>query len=84
MAGLIFGEALLMALAGLVAGGAAGAAVLALLPRVPQLQGYVQPELHPATLATVAALAVLTALGGALYPAWYATRIEAAEALRYE
>jgi len=31
-----------------------------------------------------AGLAVVTAIGGALYPAFYAMRIEAAEALRYE
>ena len=84
VAGLIFSEALVMALVGLLLGGLAGKLVLGVLPRLPFLQGYVQPELDALTLATVAGMAVLTAIGGALYPAWYATRIEAAEALRYE
>ncbi|MFI5335755.1 MAG: ABC transporter permease [Opitutales bacterium] len=81
---LIFGEALVLALAGLVAGGLAGAGLLAVLPHVPQLQGYIQPELGAGMLAILGVLAVVTAIGGALYPAFYAMRIEAADALRYE
>ena len=81
---LIFGEALLLALAGLLLGGAAGGGLLALLPHLPQLQGYLQPELGAGTLVLVTGLAMATAIGGALYPAFFAMRIEAAEALRYE
>ena len=84
IAGLILGEALSMALAGFAGGALLGAGVLTVLPQLPLLQGYVQPELDAGTVTAVAALAALTAIGGALYPAWHATRIEAAEALRYE
>lgn len=84
IAALIFGEAAAIALAGLALGGALGGAVLAVLPHVPQLQGYVRAEISPAVLLGIAAMALLTAVAGAIYPARFAARIEPVEALRYE
>ncbi|MFI5357579.1 MAG: ABC transporter permease [Opitutales bacterium] len=84
VAGLILSEAAVIALAGLVVGGGLGAAVLAILPHVPPLQGYVQADLAPGVVAGIAALALVTAVLGAAYPARFAARVEAAEALRYE
>lgn len=84
IAALIFGEAAAVAAAGVVAGFALGGALLALLPRVPQFQGYVQASLQPAVLGAIVATAFVTAAAGAIYPARFAARIEPAEALRYE
>lgn len=84
VAAMIFTEALAVALAGLCAGLALGIAALAVLPRLPGFQGYLQAQAGPAVIGGIAATAVLTAVAGALYPAWFATRIQPAEALRYE
>ncbi len=84
VARLIVIEALAMAVAGCAVGLALGFAVLAAIQQVPQLHGYVQAVVNPLVLAGIVGTALLTALAGALYPAAFATRIEPAEALRYE
>lgn len=81
---LVVAESMALAAAGLVAGGALGAATLAGLARLPGLQGYLEAKLTPTLVVGVVATAFFTALAGALYPAWYAARIQPAEALRYE
>lgn len=84
IAALVVAESLALAAAGLVLGSGLGAAVLALLARLPDLQGYLEARLTGPVVAGIVATAFLTALAGALYPAWYAARIQPAEALRYE
>ena len=84
VAALIFGEAAALAAAGVAAGFAIGFVLLALLERLPQFQGYVQASLQPLVLLGIVATAFFTAAGGAIYPARFASRIEPAEALRYE
>lgn len=84
VATLIFGEAAAIAAAGLVAGFALGFALLAILERVPQFQGYVQASLQPLLLAGIVVTAFVTAAAGASYPARFASRIQPADALRYE
>lgn len=84
VAALIFGEAIAIAGAGLVLGGALGATVLAVLPHVPQLQGYVQAQVNPLVTLGIVAMALITAVLGAIYPARFASRIQPVEALRYE
>lgn len=84
VARLIVAEAMAMAAAGCALGLALGLALLAGIEAVPQLHGYVQPVIDPWLFAGIAGTAFVTALAGAVYPAWHATRIEAAEALRYE
>jgi len=81
---LIFGEAVTVAAAGLALGFTLGAAVLVILPHVPQFQGYVQADVSPTVLVGIAVTAIVTAVAGAIYPARFASRIQPAEALRYE
>jgi putative ABC transport system permease protein len=81
---LIFGEATLVAAAGLAVGFALGYAALFGLEHAPQLNGYVQAVVKPRLLAGIVATALVTAVAGAIYPARFAARIQPAEALRYE
>lgn len=84
VAGLIFGEAVTIAAAGVVAGFGLGFALLAGLEQVPQFNGYVRASTQPLVLAGIVATAFVTAALGAIYPARFAMRIQPAEALRYE
>lgn len=81
---LIFGESALVSLAGAVAGLLLGAAGIWLLKTIPDLNGYIDGHLQPAVAAAVTLLACATGIAGALYPAIYAVRIRAVEALRFE
>ncbi|MEI8088889.1 MAG: FtsX-like permease family protein [Opitutaceae bacterium] len=84
VAGLILGEAVMVAAAGSLVGFGLGGLVLLGLPHVPQFQGYVQADVGPLVLASIVATTFATAVVGAIYPAWFASRIQPAEALRYE
>lgn len=82
--GLILGEAAMIAAAGLGLGFALGYATLFALNHAPQFNGYIQAVVKPGMLAGIAATALVTAVLGALWPARFASRIQPAEALRYE
>ncbi|HET7537717.1 MAG TPA: ABC transporter permease [Candidatus Didemnitutus sp.] len=84
VAGLIFGEATVVAMVGLGCGLAIGYAALFVLERVPQMNGYMQAVVKPEMLAGIVATAIVTAVAGAIYPAQFAAKIQPAEALRYE
>ncbi|MEO0054090.1 MAG: Lipoprotein-releasing system transrane protein LolE [Verrucomicrobiota bacterium] len=84
VAALVLAESLVLATAGLALGALLGGTVLAVLARLPDLQGYMAARLTAPVAAGVVATAFVTALAGALYPAWHASRIQPAEALRYE
>jgi putative ABC transport system permease protein len=81
---MIFGESLLVSAIGTVAGWGLSAGGLRLLKAVPDLQGYIEPNIGWQEVAGAMALAALTALAGAMYPAWYAARLKPAQALRFE
>jgi putative ABC transport system permease protein len=55
-----------------------------ILREVPSLQGYIEPRIGLYELLGATGLAAVTALLGAIYPAWYAARLKPARALRYE
>jgi len=84
VARMIFGESLLVSAIGTVAGWGLSCAGLYLLRAVPQFQGYIEPRIGWQEVAGAMALAAITALAGAFYPAWYAANLNPAEALRFE
>ncbi|MGB7984797.1 MAG: ABC transporter permease [Terracidiphilus sp.] len=81
---MILGESAVVSLAGAVLGLVTGSCLLYALKLVPALHGYVDVTLQPAVLLIVMVLALITGIAGALYPAAYAVRVKAVEALRFE
>jgi putative ABC transport system permease protein len=81
---LILGESGLVSLAGVILGMAISQTGLLTLKSLPLLQGYIDPHIEPFILLQVALVACVTGHAGAIYPASFGARIEAAEALRYE
>lgn len=84
IAGMIFGESALLSVIGAFAGLAIGTCFLFILKLVPALHGYVNVAIEPLVVLMVIVLAFSTGIAGALYPATYAMRIRAVEALRFE
>jgi putative ABC transport system permease protein len=84
IARMIFGESLLVSTIGTLAGWGLSSAGLWLLAKIPMLQGYVEPRIGWQEVSAAMSLAALTAIIGALYPAYYAARLKPAEALRFE
>lgn len=84
VAAMIFGESILISLFGTVTGWLLSTGGLYLLRELPQLQGYIEPRIGALEVAGATGLAILTALGGAMYPAWIAARLKPAHALRFE
>jgi putative ABC transport system permease protein len=84
IAQLIFGESALVSLLGVFLGIALSQGAMLVLKSLPFLQGYVDTRIEPSVVLVVIALAMITGMVGALYPAAYGMRIKAAEALRFE
>jgi putative ABC transport system permease protein len=84
IAAVIFGESAVVSIVGATLGLLLGGAFLFVLKLVPALHGYVDVAVQPLVVLTVIVLALLTGLAGALYPAFYAMRVRAVEALRFE
>jgi putative ABC transport system permease protein len=84
VARMIFGESLLVSAIGTALGWGLSVGGLYALRAVPQLQGYIEPRVGWMEVGGALLLAVVTALAGALYPAWYAANLKPAEALRFE
>jgi putative ABC transport system permease protein len=82
--GVIFGESAVVSVSGALAGLFVGSCFLYALKLIPALEGYIDTNLHPFLMLAVLVLAFLTGVAGALYPAIYALRIRAVEALRFE
>jgi putative ABC transport system permease protein len=84
VATMVLTEASLISLLGAGLGLAGGSSLLVVMKYVPALHGYVDASLRLSVMALVLVLAALTGILGALYPAFYAMRIRAVEALRFE
>lgn len=84
IASVIFGESALVSLAGAAAGLLIGWMAIFVLKFVPALHGYVDTHVRLYVMFAVVGLACITGIAGALYPAFYAVRIRAVEALRFE
>lgn len=82
--GIVLGESALVSTLGAGAGLLVGSILLFTLKNISALDGYIDATIHPLILLVVVALALLTGVAGALYPAFYAMRIRAIEALRFE
>jgi putative ABC transport system permease protein len=82
--GVIFGESAVVSVSGAMTGLIIGTCFLYALKLIPALDGYVDTNLHPVLMLVVLFLALLTGVAGALYPAVYAMRVRAVEALRFE
>ena len=81
---VIFGEAAWVSVFGAGVGLLVGAGFLYALKMIPALDGYIDPSIHPLLMLVVLLLALFTGLAGTLYPALYAMRVRAVEALRFE
>ena len=84
VAGMILGESAVVSLLGAVVGLLTGTCLLIVLKQIPALHGYVDVSVQPAVMLIVILLALGTGIAGALYPATYAIRVRAVEALRFE
>jgi putative ABC transport system permease protein len=81
---MIFGESAVVSLLGATLGLLTGTCLLFALKVVPALHGYIDVTIQPVVMLIVILLALLMGIAGALYPAAYAMRIRAVEALRFE
>lgn len=84
IAAIIFGESGIVSIFGAALGLLLGVATIFLLKLIPALHGYIDSHLQPLVMLAVVVLALLTGIAGALYPAAYAMRVRAVEALRFE
>jgi len=84
IATMIFGESAFVSVLGAIVGLLIGTLFLFTLKLIPALHGYVDTSVQPLVVLIVIVLALLTGVAGALYPAIYAMRIRAVEALRFE
>lgn len=84
IAAIIFGESAVVTITGALAGILLGVAALFALKFAPPLHGYVDATLHWPVMLLVILLAFSTGIAGAFYPAIYAVRSRAVEALRFE
>lgn len=84
VAQMIFGESGVVSFSGAILGLILGVGAIYALKLIPALHGYVDASLQPLVVLAVVLLAMLTGVAGALYPALYAMRVRAVEALRFE
>ncbi len=82
--GMIIQEALLLGAAGGLAGVLLGMGLGRLLMMIPLLGAALEPQYSPELILRALVLALVLGTIASLYPAWWASRLDPLEALRYE
>jgi putative ABC transport system permease protein len=82
--GMVLQEALVLGAVGGSVGVAIGLGLTWLVTLIPGLFGSIEPVYSPELFVQAVVVALGAGLLGGLYPAWRATRMHPAEALRYE
>ena len=81
---MILLEGLLLAIAGTVLGSLFGIGLLEFLAELPQVRGFLEPQVSVRLLGETCVAALLMGVAGSVYPAWRAVRLNPVDALRYE
>ncbi|MCU0724661.1 MAG: ABC transporter permease [Planctomycetes bacterium] len=80
----LFIEALLISVAGVLAGIPTGLLLVEVIARITDLSNFLEPTWEWGLLARSLVVALVAAAIGAVYPAWRAARLHPAEAIRHE
>jgi len=81
---MILVEGVLLAVVGTGLGLLLGLGLLEFLSGLPQVRGFLEPEITTALLVEVSAAALTMGIVGSIYPAWRAVRLNPVDALRRE
>jgi len=81
---IILEESMALGIAAGLMGIASGVAICQALNALPMAAGFIKLSLSPGLFAQALGIALILGAAGGLYPAWRATRMQPAEALRYE
>jgi len=81
---MIIRESVILSLLGAVTGTVVGVILGLLLNLIPAMQGWVELKYSVGLFAQAFLTALLLGIVGGIYPAWRASRMQPAEALRYE
>lgn len=82
--GQILLESLLLCMVAAILGSAIGVGLMTLLTRIPNFGSYLSATWNTGIFVSAFVTAGVLAILGGLYPAWRASKLEPAEALRYE
>lgn len=81
---MIVMEGLILAMIGSAVGSVLGIGGLTWLASLPQVRGFLEPEVTPRLVLEVSCAALFLGVLGSLYPAWRAVRLNPVDALKYE
>ena len=81
---MIMAESIALGLAGGVLGSVLGIATIKIIERLPIFRGKLEGDVSVALIGVALAIAVSVSVLGGLYPAYRASRLSPADALRYE